>query len=500
MTEWRLRWLALFCGIVMGAGQAPLSLWWLALAGLVGLLWVLGRDAIRTRVAFWRGWFGGVGYFAATHFWIVDPFFVDAVRHGWMAPFAIIGLAAGMALIWGAATALARWSGGVSRAWLLLLVPALTLGELFRAYALTGFPWAPIGSVWLETPLAQLASVVGVHGLTLLSLALIAGPLACTGRMRAGVSVLALAVVGGLWVWGAGRVADTPAPTDRIVRIVQPNAPQHLKWHPDYMPVFFNRALDFTAAAAEGTKQPDMIVWPETSVPSLLGHADNLLTAMDEAAGGVPLVFGVQRNIGPLYYNSLAANTETGLQVYDKRHLVPFGEYVPYGDVLSELGITHLASAQGYGYAPGPEGQPLIDLGPLGKGLPLICYEGIFPHDLRGFEGRADWIVLVTNDAWFGKLTMPYMHLDHGRMRAIETGLPMIRAANTGISAMIDARGQVTARIGLGETGFLDTPLPATLPRTVYAKNGDWPVLTVALLSLLVGFFISMSYRRRLRD
>ncbi|QYX58638.1 apolipoprotein N-acyltransferase [Roseovarius sp. SCSIO 43702] len=484
----------------MGTGQAPFSLWWLAALAFVLLLWALSQPASRLRAAFWRGWIGGVGYFTATHFWIVDPFLVDPVRHGWMAPFAVLGIAGGMSLIWGTATLLAHWLAGEQRRIALALVPSFMLAEFFRAYALTGFPWSPIGSFWLETPVAQLAALGGVHGLTFLSLGLVAAMMAVSGRARVVAFVALALLVGGAWFWGAQRQAGGPQPTDHLVRIVQPNAPQHLKWHPDHMIRFFERALDLTAEEGAAGRAPDLVVWPETSVPALLDRAGAFVAEMSDAARGAPLIFGVQRNEGLLYYNSLAALTDEGLQVYDKRHLVPFGEYVPFGDALGRLGITHLASAQGYGYAPGPWEQPLLDLGELGQGLPLICYEGIFPHDLRGFEGRADWSVLVTNDAWFGQLTMPYMHLDHARMRAIETGLPMIRAANTGISAMIDAQGAVTARLGLGETGYIDAILPGARPATPYARWGDWPLFGVALLSLFAAFLTRGPRAAALRD
>ncbi|MFU1477231.1 apolipoprotein N-acyltransferase [Roseovarius sp. C7] len=500
MSDWRRRWLLALAGVVMGAGQAPFSLWWLALAALAVLLWLLA-GAARLREAALRGWFAGVGYVLATHFWIIDPFLVDPVRHGWMAPFAVLGLSAGLALIFAGGAALAHLVGWGARSRTLALIPALVMAELFRAYALTGFPWAPLGSLWLETPVAQSAAIWGVHGLSAMTLSLLAVPVALRARRRlaGGAAVLSLAVVAGLWVWGAARMDVPQASTGQVVRVVQPNAAQHLKWDPAHMPIFFNRALDMTAVAGPEGARPDLIVWPETAVPALLEHADNLIAAMEEAAGGVPVLFGVQRSEAGLYYNSLAALRDGQVQVYDKRHLVPFGEYMPFGELLSQWGITHLASAQGFGYAPGPEGQPLLDLGALGKGLPLICYEGIFPQDLRGFPERADWLVLVTNDAWFGKLTMPYAHLDQARMRAIETGLPMIRAANTGISGVIDAEGRVITKLGLGETGYADAVLPPARAETPYARRGDLPVLLwgLGLLLALGAGRIAIDRRRR---
>lgn len=500
MSEWRRRGLLALAGVGMGAGQAPFSLWWLALLALGAVLWLL-PGAASLRGAALRGWWAGAGYVLATHFWIIDPFLVDPVRHGWMAPFALLGMAGGLALIFAAGTALAHWLGWNARSRALALIPALLLAELFRAYGLTGFPWAPLGSLWLETPVAQTAALWGVHGLGALTLSLLLVPMALRARpgLALGAAALSLASVAGLWAWGAGRMAEPQEPTGQVVRVVQPNAAQHLKWDPAYMPIFFNRARELTAIAGPEGARPDLIVWPETSVPALLHHADNLIAAIEEAAQGVPVLFGVQRSEAGLYYNSLGALRAGEVQIYDKRHLVPFGEYVPFGDLLSQWGITHMASAQGYGYAPGPEGQALLDLGRLGKGLPLICYEGIFPQDLRGFPERADWLVLVTNDAWFGQLTMPYAHLDQARMRAIETGLPMIRAANTGISAVIDAEGRVITRLGLGETGYADAPLPPPRAETPYARLGDLPVLLwgLGLVLALTALRIAIDRRRR---
>ena len=255
------------------------------------------------------------------------------------------------------------------------------------------------------------------------------------------------------------------------------------------IPVFFDRNLQFTAAVTE--RKPDLVIWPETSVPYLLNSAEGALQVIADAADGVPVVLGMQRRgEAGQYFNSLVVLGADGVvaDVYDKSHLVPFGEYMPGGWLAAKLGLTGLAAQGGFGFGSG-DGLRLVDIPGLGRALPLICYEAIFPEEVGGVAPRPDWLLQITNDAWFGNLTGPQQHLAQARFRAIEQGLPMVRAANTGISAMIDARGQITAMLGLGVAGYLDVQLPHGLPPTVYSRTGDLPVnllLIVATAALLL--------------
>jgi len=275
------------------------------------------------------------------------------------------------------------------------------------------------------------------------------------------------------------------------VRLVQPDADQLLKWQPEHAAEFFARHLDLTATPAE--RRPDLIVWPETAVPFLLNEPWDGLERMVAAAGDVPVLFGVQRTEGVRGYNALAvlARDAAGAPeiraVYDKHHLVPFGEYIPGGDLLADLlSVPSFAPKLGYGYSAGP-GPRLLDLGPLGKVLPLICYEAVFSWFPRAVD-RPGWIVQITNDAWFGDVSGPYQHLALARLRSIETGLPMVRVANTGVSAVIDARGGMVAELGLNRMGILDAALPAALAPTAYARAGGWPVFVAWLLAIVAVF------------
>ncbi|SLN64624.1 Apolipoprotein N-acyltransferase [Pseudoruegeria aquimaris] len=468
-------------GLLGATGHAPLSLWYLAFPALAGALLCL-RRARSARHAAWLGWAAGLGYVGGTHFWIVQPFFVDAARHGWMAPFALFFMAGGIALFWAAAYGGAYLLGRAPRARLLALVPAMTLMEIGRAYLFTGFPWAPASMIWLPTPVAQLAALAGPFGLALFTYAVLILPFTFRGRGRlaaAGAVVMALA---GAWGWGAGRLAEPPQDGALTVRVVQPNAPQHQKWDPEFITMFFRRQLSLSAG---GEGRPDVVIWPETSFAYWL-EEDSPAYAHMAAAAQAPLIFGAQRREGARYFNSLAVLSPEGriAALYDKQHLVPFGEYVPFGDLFARIGIHGLAANEGGGYSAGP-GPRVLDLGALGKVLPLICYEASFARDVAGAPERADWIVQITNDAWFGTSAMPYQHLDQSRMRAIEQGLPVVRSANTGISAVVDGRGRILASLPLGEAGALDAPLPAVLPPTAYARLGNTPVFLLLAVLLL---------------
>lgn len=495
----RARLVALYAGlgVVVATGQAPLGWWWLAIAALIGLFAALPLSGT-PRAFGGRMWLAGTGYFGAALFWIMEPFFIEPEIHGWMAPFALVLMAAGMALFWALAGLLAAWLVH-GRLRLVALAVLIVVLELLRGWVFTGFPWAMLGHALIGTPVMQLAAITGAGGLSLL--VVLVGLLPVLGRdwvMRGAGAGLAVASLAVLWIWGGTQTA-LPPDRDATVRLAQPNAPQDQKWREDNMFLFFNRLLDQTAMPAEPA--PDLILWPETSVPFLLEHAGDALQFIADAAalqGPDTLVgFGVQRLEDERFYNSLALlNVEAEVtHIYDKHHLVPFGEYIPLAEWLMGTPIGGLAGQALRGYSAGP-GADVLDLGPLGLALPLICYESIFPRHLRT-ETRPDWVLQVTNDAWFGELTGPFQHLAQARLRAVEQGLPVLRVANTGVSAFIDARGGIIAELGLGETGFVDNAIPGALPPTFYARYGDWPI--IAVLALLLGGAVATSRMRRSR-
>ncbi len=474
-------------GAFAALGQEPWGIWPATIVGLAASFgfFVIARSWAQ---AAWTGWAFGTGYFMLALSWIVEPFLVDVARHGWMAPFALLGLSGGLALFWGAAFAVARGCGGAAAAW----IASFTLAEAARGYVLTGFPWAQPGHVWIDTPVLQSAGYTGSLGLTvILLLAAVSVWCIASGRWVSGGAGLALIAA----VWGAGTVLPPAMQISKdapVVRLIQPNAPQHEKWNPEKVQLFFDRQIEFTRTGA----RPDLIVWPETAVPVTLNRAGPTLNVIAEAAGGVPVVLGIRRFEGMRLFNSLVLLDESGAvdSIYDKHHLVPFGEYIPYGDQLGQFGIRGMAAGEGDGFSAGP-GAQVIQLGQLGRALPLICYEGVFPQDVASAPGRADFMLLITNDAWFGAVSGPYQHLAQARLRSVEQGLPMIRVANTGVSAMIDPWGQIIAEIPLGEAGWSDAPLPSPRPPTVYAASGDLPLF--ALLLVVLG--LSLIYDRKVR-
>ncbi|MFN4154728.1 MAG: apolipoprotein N-acyltransferase [Paracoccaceae bacterium] len=475
--------LDVLAGAAVAFGQAPLSAWYLAFPALI---WAMSRMLRPASVAgsAWAGLLVGAGYFGASLNWIVSPFLIDPWVYGWMAPFAVVLMAFGFGLFWALANvAVCRFPVRP-----LALAAGLGAVELLRGYVLTGFPWALIGHMWHGWPVVQTVALWGATGLTVVTLGLAALPLVWRwwGAGLAGVAVLAGT---GFGLWQLDRAE--PAPRAASLRLVQPNAEQHLKWDPDQARILFQRQLEFTRDGAPA----DLTIWPETAVPYLLEYSPEVAPIITDASGGNRVAIGIQRVEGERGWNSLRVLEGEGrvMATYDKFHLVPFGEYMPMGDLLEEwFGIGAFAAQVGNGYSAGT-GPEVLDLGAdLGLVLPLICYEAVFPQIPRGAPQRPDWMLQVTNDAWFGTLTGPFQHFEQARLRAIEQGLPLIRVANTGITAVIDARGRVVQALPFGTAGYLDVPqVPGALVQTPYARWGEGPALMI-MLSL-----IGLSFLRR---
>ncbi len=451
---------------MVALGQAPLGFWWATLAALAGLVWLLERVPDR-RGAFWTGLCAGTGYFALALSWIVEPFLIDIAATGWMAPFAVVLLSAGLGLFWGTAAVLAR----LSRVPALGFVVAFVALEWVRGVIFTGFPWAMLGHVWIGMPLDQVAALGGPSLLSLVILLAAALPVIWRGRGAAGSALILLAALGfGIW-----RL-DQPLPDPRpgTLRLVQPNAEQSIKWEAARAREFLDRLLILTAKQ----NPADLTIWPETSVPYMLEYSPEVAGMVARASGGRPVALGIQRAEGDRFFNSLRVLEGDGVETarYDKAHLVPFGEYIPAGDLAYDwFGLSAFAAQAGNTYSAGP-GPQVLDLGPFGKVLPLICYEAIFPREVNAAPERADWMLQITNDAWFGIRTGPFQHFAQARLRAIEQGLPLVRVANTGITAVVDAHGRVVAELAFGTMAVLDVRLPGALPPTPYSRWGDGPV------------------------
>ncbi|MEM7499033.1 MAG: apolipoprotein N-acyltransferase [Pseudomonadota bacterium] len=485
-------------GLAFAMGHAPVGLPWTAFLALPVLVVLVGT-ARTGWGSFAAGWGFGFGYLVISLHWIGHAFLVDADAFAWMLPFALAGLPAFLALFWGVAGWAARKAApGGGPPTLLALAAALTLTEYGRSHLLTGFPWALPGYVWIDTPVAQIAAFAGPHGMGLLTLLttglLLLAFVTLKGPARPAAAAAGLLAFAGLWTVGEARLPPSAPPAQQegpVLRLVQPNAPQHLKWDPDYAPTFYRRLLEGSAAPADpALGPPAAVIWPETAVAFLPEERPDGRAQMAASAGGAPLVLGALRRRseaeGGGFANSLFALDPTGTigARYDKHHLVPFGEYMPFQALFSALGIRQLA--QRGRFVPGPGQRVLRPIAGLPGFVPLICYEAIFPHEIvpPGIAptDRPGWLLQITNDAWFGTLGGPQQHLAQARLRAIEQGLPLVRAANTGISAVIDAHGRIVASIPLGTHGHVDAPLPEALAPTLYARSGDLPAILLALL------------------
>lgn len=470
----RQLWIDLALGLIAALGLAPFGIW---IATPLTLA-VLIRRAAWSGGVFWRCLAAGFGWFALSMSWIVEPFLVEPEIYGWMAPFALVLMALGGALFWAVPAALAARLVPIGPRRAVAIAAALVLSDWLRGWIFTGLPWSLIGHAWIDTPVAQTAAWTGAIGLSLVTMTLTALP-SLIRPLPAVAAALALTSV--LWAAGLARLSQPlPPDTPTILRIVQPNAEQHLKWDPEWAAVFFQRLLELSAAPGPR----DLVIWPETAVNFLLEDAGPVLPAMAQAAGA-PLVMGIQRRDGSRFYNSLVTlNTDATVSAtYDKFHLVPFGEYIPWGDALARIGITAFAAQQGNGYSAGP-GPAVMSAPGVPDFQPLICYEAIFPQHLRSPDRRPAWLLQATNDAWFGQFSGPYQHLDQARLRAIESGLPLIRAANTGVSAVIDPHGRIRQSLDLGVAGKIDAALPAALPETPWMRWGNAPAVLLAACAL----------------
>ena len=473
----------------------------LAFAGLLDLL----RRTERRIEAFALGWCFGFAHFLLGLYWIGIAFFTDAERFGAFAVPAVLLLCAYLACYPAIAawfTVLYRWQSPVASA--LVLALAWTAAEAMRGILFGGFPWNLIGYAFAQsTAISQLAALTGIHGLSLLAVALGALPVVWldrSARVRWQPLAAGAAILVATWVGGAVRLTGGGLPpADGVhLRLVQGNIAQHQKWQSEGRARAFERHL---ALSSEGQGPVTHVIWPESATPYLLdqdGVARQMI-AQVVPPGGLLLTGGERFDLAhepPLAWNTLFVLDDTGAIVarYDKRDLVPFGEFLPLRDLLSRLGLEKLTHGS-IDFQAGP-GRATIALPGLPPLSPLICYEAIFPGSVVDPDTRPDWLLNVTNDAWFGRSTGPYQHLAMARMRAIEEGLPLVRSANSGISAVVDSWGRIQAQLGLGETGVLDVTLPRPLPEgTPFARTG--PVIALAPAGLLALGALLLEARRR---
>ena len=500
LAGWRRCLAAMCAGLVSALAFAPLNIFpalLLAYAALVLLIDGASRERRQLSAAALVGWCFGFGQFLAGLYWVGYAFTVDSATHAWQIPFVAVLLPGGLAVYTAFACAVSAWFWPAGAARIFFLAGVYTIFEWLRGHVLTGFPWNLAAYAWGAVPgVMQSASLVGAYGLTLLTL-LLGASLADFGTRRSGAWRLPAAFVTAfvmIWIGGEVRLALVHPVTVQGVRIrlVQPDVSQAEKIPLKYRARNWMRLVDLSEAPARTT--PTILVWPEAAPPPFL--LDVSTNARRQVAALTPrnrvLMTGDARAQPKAdgefaYFNSFFIFSHTGqlIGLYDKSHLVPFGEYLPFPRTLHALGLNKLVNMpDGFGEGPGPR---TLDLPGAPKVSPLICYEIIFPGMVVGGQ-RPGWIVNVTDDSWFGPSTGPYQHLLIARMRAIEEGLPVARDANTGISAVIDPLGRVQARLALGRTGFLDAELPRALPPTLYARYRDTGFALLLVLCFLCSF------------
>ena len=488
---------AAFFGCIAVLAQPPTSLFWALLVALPGL-YVLWHNAGSARCAFLVGWAAGLGYFSIGLHWIAEAFLVDAATFAWMIPFALGGLAAGLAVFWGLGFWLARRIAGVGWGAPFALAGCWMLADWLRGNVLTGFPWALVGYAWIETPAMQGAALVGIYGMTLATLfaGVSLGRLfvrRTTGSLAA--AGIGMALIGICWLYGLQR-DRTPleVPTLRV-GLVQPNVAQRDKWQPHLQRAQLDDLLMRTRHLVDGGA--DVILWPEAATPYDVEASAALRDLIADALGqDAMLLAGAIRfdgeGEGRRAYNSLLAVGPKGdlRGHYDKRHLVPFGEYLPFDEALTALGLRAMVTLPG-GMSAGGESGRVVNIAGLPPFAAMICYEAIFPAEiLHRSDSRRDvrWMVQVTNDAWFGASAGPHQHFVQARVRAIERGLPLARAANTGISALVGPDGAVRSALPLNEAGVVVGDLPPPLPPTFYARWEDIPFGVALVFVLAMGY------------
>ncbi len=514
---WQRAAVAFTAGAVSTLALPPFDIWPVMFLTFPVLVWLIdGSTSGRLGGAFAAaaaGWFFGFGYFLAGLYWIGHAFLVDAKTFGWLLPVAVTALPAGLAMFFALGCGFARliWLRGPLR--ILSLAVALTAAEWLRGHVLTGFPWNTIGYA-LTGPLvlAQSAALIGLWGLTFIAVALFASPAVLADEkhdvrrpwLPLTASLVLLAVLAG---YGAWRLARTPTQfVDHVrLRIMQPNLPQDEKFNYSSKQQVMSRYLSLsdraTGPEATGMRDVTHLIWPESAFPFFLTReADALAQIAALLPKGSVLITGAARFAdtapasGGRAYNSVYVIDHDGtvLSVYDKVHLVPFGEYLPFQNLLEKAGFLQLTKVRG-GFLPGDRHRS-YEVPGAPRFLPLICYEIIFPGQAVPAGERPAWMLNVTNDAWFGISTGPYQHFRQAQIRAIEEGLPLVRAANNGISAVVDPAGRIIRSLPLGTEGVLDAPLPRQIAPPLYSRIGD------GAAGLLIGAIFCFVLRNRARQ
>lgn len=498
LSPWRRRGVAVLLGALGAAAFAPVHALPAMLISLVALFWLIQGSPSR-RGAFAVAWVWGFGQFAAGNFWIANSFLIDAPKFGWMIPPIIGGLAAFLALYPGLVGAVLWRKDDLGPARILAFASLFTIGEWLRGHVLTGYPWNLVGYVWEVSPaMMQSAALWGAWGLGFVTVLLFTLPAMfgrVTDRRHAAAFGGGLALLAALWLGGAWRLdgaANAHVPDVRL-RIIQANISQAEKMQGGFGIQHLEKHVALTRGTP-GFTETTHVIWPESAANFLLDREPDLRQFIASAVPpGGALLTGTIRGwpqSGDLdeIWNSLAVMNGAGEVTAhaDKAHLVPLGEYVPLRDYFPFINKL-TPGKMDFSAAPGPQTVAVPGAPDAG---PLICYEVIFPGAVTDESHRPQWLVNVTNDGWFGMSPGPYQHFTASRFRAVEEGLPLIRAANTGVSGIIDSYGRIESISALGTEAVLDGLLPVALPPTPFARWGIWwavALVTIGIIPLLLG-------------
>ncbi|MEQ1937621.1 apolipoprotein N-acyltransferase [Mesorhizobium sp. CN5-321] len=512
---WRRSLAAFLAGALLVLAQAPYDFPAVGFVSFPVLVWLLDGatgDASagrlrRLRPAFAVGWWFGFGYFLAGLWWIGSALLVEADEFAWALPLAVVGIPLVLAFFYAVATALARlfWSSDIGR------IAALAFGfgvaEWLRGFLFTGFPWNEVGYAVMPVPLLmQGVSVIGMVGMNVLAVVVFALPALLAGRrhLRLGIVLFVVLICADIGFGWFRLTQPEPAASRSLdVRIVQPSVDLSEKWDAAVRDRIFKTMLTLSAQKPDLTHaEPQLILWPETSVPFLFNERPDALTALGDMLkpGQLLLAGAVREESGTgaedRYYNSVVAIDDTGqiVDAVDKVHLVPFGEYLPLSGLLERLGIEQFVAGP-MDFSAGAARHAITVPGGV-KAVPFICYEVIFPRLVAVDVTSGELIVNVTNDAWFGDTPGPYQHFRQAQVRAVENGIPLLRAANTGISAVVDPRGRIVDALAIDAKGILDVRVPVVRQWVVSADqrriNGFVLLLVLALAA------VALNVRQRL--
>jgi apolipoprotein N-acyltransferase len=489
-------------GVLVTCALPPLYIWPLAIIGFSGFF-VMLISCANSKHAFKIGWWFGFGHFVSGLYWIAFALLVDFASFGWLIPFAVFGIPSVIAVYIAVVSVITWQLGRFIKSWKLVIAFSCiwTIIEMIRGWLFTGFPWNLAGYVWaVSNNMLQFSSVSGIWGLSLVTvlaftmpaILLMGDKCACVRSLHNKVTpiVFSALLLIAIFVWGGARLANSPeqfVPGIKM-RIVQANIPQNMKWDEEWRYETVSKYLEMSRIS--GFEDITHIIWPETALPFTISKNSELLHVISQVVPkGGAIITGALRaeynDNGFLknMWNSLIVLSGDGkiYSHYDKSHLVPFGEYVPFRNILPLEKITH--GSVDFSRGEGPKTINVPGFPDIGG---VVCYEVIFSGSVVEKKYHPAVLVNVTNDAWYGNTSGPYQHFQMARVRAIEEGIPLVRAANNGISAVVDAYGRVIGSTDLGVEAVIDLPLPKKIPVTTYGRYGKVVVILLMGSALLI--------------